>query len=171
MDNVDHDPPEPSAVSATTRSLLSWSDVSVAINELIARTQREFVCVDENLTLQAWESKARFDHLHEAIVVRGAKVRIALKETRNLAGRAPRLMSLLKTHGHRLSILEARIRPFPDAALAVADRQHALFRPVLVQSRGTLHFENPGISKTYLDKFEVIWQQGGSLVFPEAFGL
>ncbi len=145
--------------------------MSIAIDEMIARTQREFVCLDENLTLQGWESKARFDQLHDAIIVRGAKVRIALSDTRSLSGRAPRIMSLLRTHGHKLSILKARARPFPDAALAVADGQHALFRPVLVQSRGFLFFENSGISKTYLNRFEVIWQQGGSLVFPEAFGL
>ncbi len=157
--------------SANTRALLSWSAVSIAIDELLARTQREFVCLDENLTLQGWESKARFDQLHDAIVVRGAHVRIAVHDTKSIAGRAPRILSLLRTHGHKLSILKSRVRPFPEAAMAVADRQHALFRPVLVQSRGFLYLENPVISKTYVDRFEVIWQHGGTRMFPEAFGL
>lgn len=168
---MDQAPPPFLNEPENTRALLTWSDVSSATDELISLAQREFVCFDENLSLQGWETKARFDGLHDAIVGRGVNVRIALVSTEYLCARAPRIMSLLRTHGHKLRILKTRARPLPDAAMAVADRQHALFRPVLVQSHSHLYLGNPANSKTYLDKFEVIWQQGGSVVFPEAFGL
>lgn len=163
---TDHAPNSPAAIE-----LLSWSDVSSAIDQLLDRSQREFVCFDRDLSLQGWDTKARFEHLRDAIVGRGVNVRIALLDTQQVASRFPRLLALLKSHGHKFAIMRSRIQPQPASGLVVADRQHSLFRPVLVQSQGKLIFENSSKSNTYANEFEVIWQQGGVRVFPEAFGL
>ena len=83
----------------------------------------------------------------------------------------PRLTHLLKTHSHLLTIMVAENPPLSAANYVVADRQHILFRPISVQSRGSLNWHDPYKSTTYSESFNVVWQQGGRRVFPEAFGL
>jgi hypothetical protein len=153
------------------RDLLTWHDNAIAIDELIARASKSIDIIDANLRLQGWESRARAEALHHAMHLRNVHVRIGLLETQHLSSEFPRLFSLLRTHGHRLSITKLTIAPKPTRFIAVADRQHGIFRPVLVQSGGIVFFGNSAKSITYTTELEVIWQQGGVRVFPEAFGL
>jgi hypothetical protein len=152
-------------------SLISWPDNAVAIDALIARTNRTLDVVDQDLRLQGWESLARADALRSAMHDRGARIRIVVNDLRYVSQHCPRLMLLLKTHGHRLSVLQASSHPKPDQFMAVADGQHSLFRPVLVQSRGFVFFDNPAKSIIYTTEVNVIWEKGGRRLFPEAFGL
>jgi hypothetical protein len=80
-------------------------------------------------------------------------------------------MQMLKSLGHQLSIMAAPEVAFPASNFVVADQQHLLFRPNSVRSTGSLFFHNSYKSIGYTETFEVIWQQGGRRVFPEAFGL
>jgi hypothetical protein len=153
------------------RELLSWQDNAEAIDALIARSQKTLDIVDANLRLQGWETRARADALKDAMHARNVHVRILLLETNHLSTEFPRLANLLKTQGHRLSILGTAAEPKPGQFLAVADRQHSIFRPVLVQSRGFSYFDNAEKSIIYANNFKLIWEQGGDRVFPEAFGL
>jgi hypothetical protein len=152
-------------------TLISWLDNAVAINALVARTNRTLDVVDQDLSLQGWESLARADALRSAMHDRGARVRIAVNDLRYVSQHCPRLMLLLKTHGHRLTLLQASSHPKPDQFMAVADGQHSLFRPVLVQSGGFVFFDNPAKSIIYTTEVNVIWEKGGRRLFPEAFGL
>jgi hypothetical protein len=152
-------------------TIISWLDNAEAIDALIARANRTLDFVDQDLCLQNWETLARAEALRAAMHARNVRVRIILNSTRDLLQRYPRLANLLKTHGHRLTILQAGSHPKPDQFMAVADGQHSLFRPILVQSRGFSYFDNPTKSNIYDTKVKVIWGNGGRRLFPEAFGL
>ena len=80
-------------------------------------------------------------------------------------------MQLLKTFGHRMSIMAVPEGPYPASNFVVADQQHLLLRPNSVQSYGTAYSDNSYKSTSYVHTFEVSRQQGGRRVFPETFGL
>jgi hypothetical protein len=156
---------------ANQRALISWRDVSAAVDELITKTERTLDVFDHSLALQDWGSKARCEALKVAMMARRVRIRMLIVDTQILTTELPRLMQLLKTLGHQMSIMAAPEGAFPASNFVVADQQHLLFRPNSVRSTGSLHFHNPYKSIGYVQSFEVIWQQGGRRVFPEAFGL
>ena len=160
-----------SSVSSESRPLISWLDVSRAVDEVVARCEKTLDVFDQTLTMQGWESRARCDALLVAMNERGVRVRMLLVDDTNARLAMPRLTNLLKTHGHRLTLMGVENPPQTAANYVVADRQHILFRPNSVQSRGSLNWHDPYKSTTYMGTFEVIWQQGGRRIFPEAFGL
>lgn len=156
---------------SVVRTLLSWGDVSTALNDLLARTERTLDVYDHSLAMQDWGSKARCDALHHAMFNHHVHIRILLVDAHYVTTQAPRLTALLKTMGHRMEIVESQARSLPSSSFAVADRQHFLFRPDSVHSTGTLYFETPSKSIPYTDTFHVLWEQGGERVFPESLGL
>ena len=153
------------------RSLLSWDDVSHALNELIDRTGRTLDVFDHSLALQDWGSRARCEALQRAALVHHVSVRILVVDMHFVSTQAPRLINLLKSIGHRVTIMESDGHELPECSYAVADRQHFLFRPISVQSKGKLNFGNPAKSISYANSFHVLWEQGGQRVFPEQLGL
>jgi len=153
------------------RSLLSWDDVSHALNELIERTEHTLDVFDHSLALQDWGSRARCEALQRAALVHHVNVRILVVDVHFVSTQVPRLLTLLKTIGHRVTILESDAHELPECSYAVADRQHFLFRPNSVQSQGILNFGNPAKSIGYANSFHVLWEQGGQRVFPEQLGL
>ena len=157
--------------NANQRALISWRDVSAALEQLIAKTERTLDIFDQSLALQDWGTKARCDALKVAMISRRARVRMLLVDTQIVAAELPRLMQLLKTLGHRISIMAVPKGEFPVVNFVVADQQHVLFRPNSVRSAGAVYFDNPYKSIGYAHTFEVLWQQGGDRVFPETFGL
>ncbi len=160
-----------SSGSPASRPLVSWLDVSCALDELVARCEKTLDVFDQTLTLQGWESRARRAALQAAMNERNVRVRMVLCDDHAVQSGLPRLLRLLKTHGHQLQVMVAENPPQSAANYVVADRQHILFRPNLVQSRGSLNWHDSYKSTTYSQSFNVVWQQGGRRVFPEAFGL
>ena len=153
------------------RALISWHDVSAAVDELIVKAERTLDIFDHSLALQDWGGKARCEALKTAMLERHVRVRMLLVDTQIVTVETPRLMQLLRTLSHRMSITALPEGVFPVSNFVVADQQHLLFRPNSVQSNGLVHFNNRYKSTGYAQTFEVIWQQGGYRVFPETFGL
>ena len=153
------------------RQLLSWRDVCIALDELIAKTDRTLDVFDQSLALQDWGTRARCDALKTAMMDRRVHVRMLIVDSKMVTGELPRLLQMLKSLGHQISIVAAPEGTFPASNFVVADQQHLLFRPNSVRSMGSLHFHNPYKSMVYSQSFEVLWQQGGQRVFAEAFGL
>ena len=156
---------------ANPRALISWRDVSAALDELIAKTQCTLDVFDHSLALQDWGSKVRCEALKVAMLERRVRVRMLLVDSQIVTAQLPRLLQMLKTLGHQMSIMATPEGAFPASNFVVADQQHLLFRPNSVRSMGSLHFDNPYKSTGYAQTFEVIWQHGGRRVFPQAFGL
>ena len=171
--NAEQSPPEgkSSRTSSVVRSLLTWDDTSRALNDLIDRTERTLDVFDHSLALQDWGSRARCEALQRAALVRHVTVRILVVDSHYVSTQAPRLLTLLKSIGHRVTVVASDAHEVPECGYAVADRQHFLFRPNSVQSQGTLNFESPAKSIGYADSFHVLWEQGGQRIFPEALGL
>ena len=159
------------SVSHQSRAVISWGDVSRALDEVVVRCEKTLDVFDQTLTLQGWESRARCDALLVAMKERNVRIRVLIVDDTNVQSAMPRLTNLLKTHGHLLTLIVAENPPQSAANYVVADRQHILLRPNSVQSRGSLNWNDPYKSTTYLSTFEVVWQQGGRHIFPEAFGL
>ena len=159
------------SASPESQPLVSWLDVSYALDTVVERCEKTLDIFDQSLALQGWESRARCDALLVAMNDRNVRVRMMLVDDINVHSAMPRLTNLLKTHGHRLTILVAENPPLSAANYVVADRQHILFRPNSVQSSGSLNWHDPYKSTTYGTTFEVVWQQGGRRIFPEALGL
>ncbi len=157
--------------NANQRALLSWRDVSAALDELIAKAERTIDVFDQSLAQQDWGSIARFEALKVAMLARRVRVRVVLVDTQVVTAELPRLMQLLKTMGHQMAIIAAPEGSFRASNFVVADQQHLLFRPKSVQPTGSLNFSNSYKSMAYSNTFEVIWQHGGRRVFPEVFGL
>jgi hypothetical protein len=153
------------------KPLLTWADNAAAIDELIARAERTLDVIDQDLSLQGWETLARAEALRVAMHDRAVQIRLIVNDAKSIASTFPRLRNLLKTHGHRMTVLQTRAHPKPEQFIAVADGQHSIFRPVLVQSRGFAYFDNLAKSTIYTSKVNVVWEFGGLRVFPEAFGL
>jgi hypothetical protein len=162
---------DPTDSANNAKRLNTWLDCAAAIDDLIARATRTIDLVDRDLRLQGWESLTRAEALRVAMHARNVHVRMLLEEQRHIAAEFPRLFNLLKTHGHRLTILTPNKRVQPVEFMAVADGQHSLFRPISVHSTGFAYFENRAKSNTYSTNFKVIWEQGGRRLFPESFGL
>ena len=174
MSNTDEslDPTERTgAPNDTQRTLISWSDGSLALDDLIAHATRTIDVFDHSLELQNWGSKARCEALQRAAFDRHVHVRILLVDLAYVTTQAPRLINLLKTLGHRIEIVGSDARGLPPSSFTVADRQHFLFRPDSVHSRGRLNLQSPAKSIPYANDFDVLWEQGGQRVFPEALGL
>jgi hypothetical protein len=153
------------------QTLLTWRDVSEATDAVIARTSKTLDLFDRDLLLTGWQSASRFTLLRDAIVRRNVTVRLMLCDTASLRGDCPRVVSLLSTHAHKLSILTTRNQNSLNQSFVVADGQHLIFRPNMVQSNGSLEFENRSKSIVWATQFEVTWQQGGRKMFAEALGL
>ncbi len=99
------------------------------------------------------------------------RVRMLLVEPRIVTAALPRLLQMLKTLRHQMSIMAAPEGAFPASNFVVADEQHLLFRPNSVQFTASLYLHNAYKSMGYAQTFEVIWQQYGRRVFAAAFGL
>lgn len=153
------------------KPLLTWADNASAINELIARSQRSLDVIDQDLSLQGWETVARADALRIAMQDRAVQIRLIVIDAKKVASLYPRVINLLKTHGHLFTVLQTRAHPKPTQFIAVADGQHSIFRPVLVRSHGFAYFDNSAKSIIYTHKVNVTWEFGGQRVFPEALGL
>lgn len=159
------------SVPSESRPLVSWLDVSHALDEIVARCEKTLDVFDLALTLQGWETRARCDALLVAMNARHALIRILLVDDTAVQSAMPRLTNLLKTHGHRLTLMVAEHPPKSASNYVVADRQHILLRPNSVQSRGSVNWHDPYKSTTYNESFNVVWQHGGRRMFPESFGL
>jgi len=166
-----NDPASPTSDEPGKLALLSWDDVSRALDDMLARSTRSFDVLDHSLALQDWGSRARCETLHRAAFERRVRIRMLIADGDYVTTRAPRLMNLLKVMGHRIEIVVSEAHEFPAWALAVADRQHALFRPNSVHSTGGLYLDNPAKSIPYENTFQVFWEQGGQRIFPESLGL
>jgi hypothetical protein len=158
-------------VSGSVHELLTWRDVADATDALIDSANKTIDLFDHNLQLKGWQQLERYTRLRNAIVQRGVQVRLMLCDTQSLRSECPRIVSLLSTHAHCLSIFGTRNQNNLSSSFAVADRQHLIFRPNMVQSRGAFEFDNPSKSMIWVNQFEVTWQQGGRKMFADAFGL
>lgn len=151
----------------------TWSDYQTAIDQLLALAERQLFIYDHDLARLKLDSPTRLEALTR-IVKNGEEdcLRIAVRHATHFREHSPRLVELLRTHSHRLSMQET-----PDSiahlrdGMILADNRHALILFDQEQPRGKLLCDAPTEITPYLRRFDDIWNEGGAFLSATVLGL
>lgn len=156
------------------RELLStWGDYQVAIDRVLAATERTLYIFDLDLEHLKLESPARIEQLQRVLLcAEPGGVRIAVRSAAKIKTHAPRLLHLLELHGHVMSIVETsdNIAHVRDS-MVIADSRHGVIRFDQDQPRCKLVTEDEAEIQPYVMRFEEIWLEGQTPVSPNTLGL
>jgi hypothetical protein len=144
-----------------------------AIDELIGLARHHLRVFDQDLSQTGWSSAARIDRLAAFLRgVRGRRLDIIVHDTRYLQNACPRMISLLQTYGHAMSIYRtgaaAKIATDP---LLLVDRRHYLHRFHFEQPRAAMGIDQPEQTQLLSTRFEEIWATGEAGVSGTVLGL
>ncbi|MFN3628535.1 MAG: hypothetical protein ACK4XK_00545 [Casimicrobiaceae bacterium] len=152
-------------------TILTWADVSAALDTLFELSEHTVDIVDRDLSLQGWESPERITRVERALVERGVTVRILLADLRYLEQHLARLTALMRWRGKQLTIIESSQPEALERSMVIVDKRHGLIRPDPRRSQGRIWRENTHASKTYGEFFNLVWRLGGRQHFSELHGL
>ena len=165
-------PPEPRDVLTETR-LDTLAALADAIDSLIDLAQDRLQVFDRDLSDSAWNGAKRARQL-AAFFRRSRNAHLALivHAPRYLESSCPRILDLLKVHGHVMQVW----RTGPEArnasdALVIADGRHCLRRYHADQARATLVTDAPAIVKPLVARFDEIWATGEPALGGSVLGL
>jgi len=144
-----------------------------AIDELIGLATQSIRVFDTDLAETGWNSAARSARL--AGFLRGsrqARLDIIVHDTRWIESSCPRLIALLTTFSHAVTIHktgpEARGASDP---LVIVDGRHFVHRFHSDQPRAALAVEQPHAARPLVDRFEEIWATGEPGITATVLGL
>jgi hypothetical protein len=146
---------------------------SAAIDELIALARHNIRVFDQDLSQTGWSSAARVDRLASFLrEVRGRRLDIIVHDTRYLQSACPRMIKLLRTYGHAMTIYqtgpEAKIATDP---LLIVDGRHYLHRFHFDQPRATMGIDQPEQAQLLSTRFDEIWATGEAGISGTVLGL
>jgi len=146
---------------------------AVAIDELIALARHHIRVFDQDLSETGWSSAARVDRLASFLrEVRGRRLDIIVHDTRYLQSACPRMIKLLRTYAHVMTIYqtgaEAKIATDP---LLIVDGRHYLHRFHFEQPRAVMGVNQPEQTQLLATRFDQIWATGESGVSGTVLGL
>ena len=133
-----------------------------AIDLLIGLARERIQVFDVDLSRAGWNDAARADALaHFLRVTPNARLDIIVHETRWIETSCPRMVSLLRTYGHAMTIYRtgADARGAMDP-LMIVDARHFLHRYHIDQPRATLVIDMPQAARPLVTRFEEIWATG-----------
>jgi hypothetical protein len=143
-----------------------------ALDDVIALAQRELRIFDTTLGSR-FNSTVRADAIRRFLLSsRRNRLRIVLHDPAPLDRNCPRMMQLLRSFSHAISINETH----PQAKLvydpfAVADEQHFARRFHFDEMRGLCGLDDPIGARTLIDRFEEIWEASSPSVSATTLGL
>lgn len=154
--------PAEGAPAPVERTLASIAEQVEAIDALIERAQSQLRVFDVDLSQGGWNAAERSERLVAFFRRgRGARVEMIVHDTRWLEQSCPRLLALLKTYGHAMTVYrtgpEARSAMDP---LTIADDRHFLHRFHVDGARAALAFDSPAAAKPLVARFGEIWATG-----------
>ena len=146
---------------------------AAAIDELIALARHNIRVFDQDLSQTGWSSAARIDRLASFLrEVRGRRLDIIVHDTRYLQSACPRMIKLLRTYGHAMTIYqtgaEAKIATDP---LLIVDGRHYLHRFHFDQPRAAMGIDQPEQAQLLSTRFDEIWATGEAGVSGTVLGL
>ena len=161
-------PPAPRLVELDTVAAQA-----AAIDELIALARHHIQVFDQDLSQTGWNSPVRADRLAAFLrEIRGRRLDIIVHDTRYLESACPRMMNLLRSYGHAMTVYqtgaEAKIATDP---LVIIDGVHYLHRFHFEQPRAALGVNQPEQTKPLASRFEEIWTTGEPGVTGTVLGL
>lgn len=100
------------------------------------------------------------------------EVRIVVHDAQPVRDRNPRLMRLLGTFGHCMTLRETpeSLKHLADSLL-IADTGHAVVQFHYTQARAKLVEGDEEAVRPYLQRFEDLWAEAGPAIGPGAVGL
>lgn len=153
--------------------LASWGDVQSALDRLLGLAEREIKIYDGNLERLKLGSSERCEHLRRLLRLRRTDcLRIALQDTTLLRRDNPRLMKLLADYSTGMTVMETadQLAHLRDTMI-LADDRHGLILFERNQPRSKLVVDEIDELRPYFERFEQIWQEGGSPVGATTLGL
>jgi hypothetical protein len=160
-------------LESRTVALNSIAEQVAAIDELIALAQRRIRIFDQDLSQTGWNYPARVERLSAFLRgTRGRRLDIIVHDTGYLETACPRLMNLLRTYSHAMTIYrtgaEARVATDP---LLIVDDRHYLHRFHIDQARATMGIEQPEQTRPLASRYEEIWATGEPGINATVLGL
>lgn len=151
----------------------SWNDLQLAIDRLLALAEHEILIYDGDLSRLKLDSGPRLEHLRRFLQPRRRDcLRIALQETSLLQRNNPHLMRLLADYSGCMTVLETadQLDHLRDSMILV-DGRHGLILFDRNQPRSKLLMDENRELEPYRERFEQIWQEGGTPVSATTLGL
>jgi hypothetical protein len=154
--------PTPTSTQPRTVALGSIAEQVAAIDELVGLAQHRIRVFDHDLSQMGWNQAQRMDRLGAFLRgTRGRSLDIIVHETAYLETSCPRLLSLLRTYSHAVTIYrtgpEARHATDP---LVVVDDRHYLHRFHYEQPRASLGIDQPEDTRPLAHRYDEIWATG-----------
>jgi hypothetical protein len=155
------------------RSLNGEAEYEVAIDEVIAQAQHTLHVFDVDLTRGGYSSVKRFEGLRDFLLRgRGNRIVLVLHEIDFLTARCPRLMNLLRTHSHSITIQKthehARVASDP---FVVADETHYVHRFHHDDARSLLALHDHAGARQLDERFSQLLEASHPAVFATTLGL
>lgn len=151
----------------------SWGEYQTGIDRILAAASEELCIFDPDLTQLKLESATRIERLQSFLQAKhNNRIRIALRSARFFREHCPHLQNLLRLHNERLEVLETadHLAHLRDCMLLV-DSGHGLIRFDQDQARSKLVTEEPESMTAYRQRFQEIWEEGGTPVSATTLGL
>jgi hypothetical protein len=166
-------PDVPAAPEPRHATLDTIKAQAAAIDELIALAQQSIRVFDVDLSETGWNGVARSEAL--AAFLRGsrlARLDIIVHDTHWLESACPRLIALLRTFSHAVTIYKtgAEAKGAMDP-LVIVDGRHFLHRFHVDQPRAALAIDDPHATRPLVNRFEEIWATGEPGVTATVLGL
>lgn len=132
-----------------------------AIDRLVGLARSRLLVFDRDLSEVGWSGLQRATLLAAFLKQRAVRLSIIVHDTRFIEAACPRLISLLRSHGHAMEVWRTgpAARGVNDA-LVIADERHALHRYHVDQPRATLTLAMPQQVQPLVARFEEIWATG-----------
>lgn len=164
--------PQPAPVSRSVE-LKTIREQVTAIDELIALARLRIRVFDQDLSQTGWNQPARVELLTAFLGgTRGRRLDIIVHDTTYLESACPRLLNLLRTYSHAVTIYrtgtEARLATDP---LLIVDDRHYLHRFHFAQPRSAMGIEQPEQTQPLANRFEEIWATGEPGINATVLGL
>ncbi len=142
------------------------------VDEVISLAQYEIRIFDQQLE-KAFNSPERYDALrHFLLSSRRNRLRIAVHDASKMERDCPRMLELLRSFNHAMTIHET----MPEAKnvydlFVIADETHSVRRFHFNDLRGLYARDDPIEAHTLVERFEEIWEASAPAVAPTTIGL
>ncbi|MFN0161292.1 MAG: hypothetical protein ACKVQQ_08685 [Burkholderiales bacterium] len=164
--------PGAASASGERRLIASRGEFSAALDEVIARADRNLRIFDPTLEHYGMNSAAREEQFAEFLNRRRTNRLMIVAHDMQVVTRAARFMRLLRRFSHAIAVHQTNdaIRNLEDV-LIVADDLHCLRRPHHQHPKGVVYFEDRGETREWLNRFNAIWEQSTPTVSATTVGL
>lgn len=155
------------------RALVSEAAYEAAIDEVIAAAQHTLHIFDADLSRGGYSSLKRFEDLRDFLLRnRSNQLVLVLHEIDFLTARCPRLMNLLRTHSHNITIHKTHehARGASDP-FVIADEMHFVHRFHRDDARALMALYDHAGSRQLEERFGQLLEASHPAVFATTLGL